>query len=133
MKLLLILMSLLLILLLAGLWVGSGSYLERWRIQERSTAQELSNTKRKEQIDRIKAELDDASSGTAAIEERARSELGMTGKGETFYEVILQPEQNNNIKNKNKKSNEGKLHMKNSTSIKPTKSKENNQPENSDE
>ncbi len=92
MKLLLTFLSLLLILLLVGLWVGSGSYPVRWRIQERSSAQELSNDKRKEQIDKIKAELDDASSGNAAIEERARSELGMTAKGETFYEVILQPE-----------------------------------------
>ena len=98
MKLLLLMMSLLLILLLAGLWVGSGSYPERWRIQERSSAQELANTKRKEQIEKIKAELNDASSGSAAIEERARSELGMTGKDETFYKVILQPE------NKDKKS-----------------------------
>ena len=92
MKLLLTLLSLLLVLLLVGLWVGSGSYPERWRIQERSATQELSNTQRQEQIDKIKAELDDASSGNAAIEERARSELGMTGKGETFYEVILQPD-----------------------------------------
>jgi len=98
MKLLLLIVSLLFILLLAGLWVGSGSYPERWRIQERSSTQELANTKRKEQINKIKAELDDASSGSAAIEERARSELGMTGKGETFYEVILQPQ------NKHKKS-----------------------------
>ncbi len=93
-------MSLLLILLLVGLWVGSGSYPERWRIQERSATQELANTNRKEQIDKIEAELDDASSGSAAIEERARSELGMTGKGETFYEVILQPDSpDNNDKN----------------------------------
>ena len=109
MKLLLIIMSLLLILLLAGQWVGSGSYPERWRIQDRSKTQELSNTKRKEQIDKIKAELDDASSGNAAIEERARSELGMTGKGETFYEVILQPEKSNNDKKSlNIKSTENK-------------------------
>lgn len=98
MKLLLLIMSLLFIMLLAGLWVGSGSYPERWLIQERSSTQELANSKRKEQIEKIKAELDDANSGSAAIEERARSELGMTGKGETFYEVILQPE------NKDKKS-----------------------------
>jgi cell division protein FtsB len=101
MKLLLLFLSLLLVLLLAGLWVGSGSYPERWRIQDRSTTQELANTKRKDQIDKIEAELDDASSGSAAIEERARSELGMTGKGETFYEVILQPD---NPDSKNKKS-----------------------------
>lgn len=92
MKLLLTLLSILLILLIAGLWVGSGSYPERWRIQERSATQELSNKEKQQQIDKMKAELDDASSGDAAIEERARSELGMTGKGETFYEVILQPD-----------------------------------------
>jgi cell division protein FtsB len=99
MKLLFLFLSLLLILLLAGLWVGSGSYPERWKIQERSTTQELANTKKKEQIESIKAELNDASSGNAAIEERARSELGMMGKDETFYEVILQPDQEN-TKNK---------------------------------
>ncbi len=100
MKLLLTILSVLLILLLAGLWVGSGSYPERWRIEERSTKQEQENAKRKEQINSIKAELDDASSGKAAIEERARSELGMTGKGETFYEVILQPDPKPNVDKK---------------------------------
>jgi cell division protein FtsB len=104
MKLLLIIMSLLLVLLLAGLWVGSGSYPERWKIQERSASQELSNTQREEQINKIKAELDDASSGNAAIEERARSELGMMGKGETFYEVVLQPEINDSATKNQKKS-----------------------------
>jgi len=92
MKLLLTILSLLLVLLLAGLWVGTGSYPDRWRTQERSTAQELANKEKKDQIDKMKAELDDAASGSAAVEERARSELGMTGKGETFYEVILQPD-----------------------------------------
>ena len=92
MKLLLTILTMLLILLLAGLWVGTGSYPDRWRTQERSTTQELANKERKEQIDKMKAELDDAASGNAAIEERARSELGMTGKDETFYEVILQPD-----------------------------------------
>ncbi len=92
MKLLLTILTLLLILLLAGLWIGSGSYPERWKIQERSTKQELANKERKDQIDKMKAELADANSGNAAVEERARSELGMTKKGETFYEVILQPD-----------------------------------------
>ncbi|MCF6190160.1 MAG: septum formation initiator family protein [Cocleimonas sp.] len=105
MKLLLTILSLLLVLLLAGLWVGTGSYPDRWRTQERSTAQELANKEKKEQIDKMKAELDDAASGNAAVEERARSELGMTGKGETFYEVILQPDApNDTLNEKHKKS-----------------------------
>lgn len=90
MKILLLLLSLLLILLVVGLWVGPGSYPERWRIEERSQVQEQANKQRKQEINKMQAELDDVSSGSAAIEERARSQLGMTKKGETFYKVILQ-------------------------------------------
>jgi len=93
MKLLLVILSLLLILLLAGLWVGSGSYPQLWQLDERTTQQEAENKKKKEEIKRIQAELDDVKSGDAAIEERARSQLGMTGQGETFFEVILQPDE----------------------------------------
>jgi len=92
MKALLIIFSLLLILLLAGLWVGPGSYPDRWRTEERTAKQEAENQLKKEKIKKIQAELEDAASGKDAIEERARSELGMTKKGETFFEVILQPE-----------------------------------------
>lgn len=93
MKALLVIFSLLLVLLLVGLWVGPGSYPDRWRTQDRTGALEDSNAKKKESIDKIQEELNDVSSGKAAIEERARSELGMTKKGETFYEVILQPKE----------------------------------------
>ena len=92
MKALLIVFSLLLILLLAGLWVGPGSYPDRWRTEERTAKQAAENQLKKEKIKKIQAELEDAASGKDAIEERARSELGMTKKGETFFEVILQPE-----------------------------------------
>ena len=92
MKALLIVFSLLLILLLVGLWVGPGSYPDIWKIENRKVLQEQSNTEKKEQIRKIQAELDDVASGKDALEERARSELGMTKKGETFFEVVLQPE-----------------------------------------
>jgi len=89
-KALLIIFSLLLVLLLAGLWVGPGSYPDRWRAGDRALALESLNESKKENIRKMRAELNDAASSTAAIEERARSELGMTKKNETFYEVILQ-------------------------------------------
>ena len=92
MKALLIVFSLLLILLLAGLWVGPGSYPDLWKLEDRKVLQEQSNAEKKEQIRKIQAELDDVASGKDALEERARSELGMTKKGETFFEVVLQPE-----------------------------------------
>ena len=91
MKALLIIFSLLLILLLVGLWVGPGSYPDRWRTEKRTELVEAANSEKKTQIKKMQAELNDVASGEAAIEERARSELGMTKKGETFYEVILQP------------------------------------------
>jgi len=92
MKALLFLSSILLILLLAGLWIGNGSYPDRWRMKEEINTQVKANKEQKNKNRKIKAELDDVASGNDAIEERARSELGMTKKGETFYEVVLQPE-----------------------------------------
>ena len=102
MKALLFIFSLLLILLLARLWVGTGSYPERWRTQERTTVLKANNEKKQAQIDKMQAELNDAKSGNDAIEERARSELGMTKKGETYFEIILQPDEEQQ-ENKGKK------------------------------
>lgn len=92
MKALLIIFSLLLVLLIAGLWIGPGSYPDRWRLDDRTVVQQQENTSKKEQIEKIQSELEDVSSSKEALEERARSELGMTKKGETFFEVIMQPD-----------------------------------------
>lgn len=93
MKALLVIFSLLLVLLIAGLWIGPGSYPDRWRLDDRTVVQEQENTAKKDHIKKIQAELDDAASSKEALEERARSELGMTKKGETFFEVIMQPKE----------------------------------------
>ena len=104
MKALIVIFSILLVLLLSRLWVGMGSYPERWRTEEKTTILKIENEKRQEEISIIQAELDDAKSGDDAVEERARSELGMTKKGETFFEIILQPKKEISLPEKLKKS-----------------------------
>lgn len=125
MKALLVIFSILLSLLVARLWVGTGSYPERWRTQERTTIQKAANEKRQEQIDKIQAELNDAKSGNDAIEERARSELGMTKKGETYFEVILKPTKKDKVKEEKEANkllkNKQNSHAKNSVSKNPNK------------
>ncbi len=103
MKALLIIFSLLLILLIAGLWVGPGSYPDRWRIEDRKLVQEQANSAKSEEINKMQAELEDVASGKEALEERARSELGMTKKGETFFEVVMQPEPKEDSSDESKK------------------------------
>jgi cell division protein FtsB len=92
MKALLLIFSTILVLLIVGLWVGSGSYPEHWKTEDRISAQEDSNKQRKDDIERIKADLEDVATGDSAIEERARSELGMTKENESFFEIILRPD-----------------------------------------
>jgi len=36
----------------------------------------------------LRAEIDDLKDGLGAIEERARNELGMIRKGETYFQIV---------------------------------------------
>ncbi len=82
----------LLLLLFSSLWVGHGSYPEIWKLKEDIATQKKENEVQEDKNRQIQAELEDARVGHAAVEERARSELGMTKKGETFFEIILKPD-----------------------------------------
>jgi len=70
------------------LWIGNGSFAEVYRLNRTIAAQEKENAAFKERNQALEAEVNDLSHGMAAIEERARDELGMIKKNETFYRVI---------------------------------------------
>ena len=89
MKYLIAVMALLLVILFASLWFGHGSYPAKWQLEKEISEIKASNEKQPVLNQQIRAELEDAQSGSAAVEERARSELGMIRTKETFYEVIL--------------------------------------------
>ena len=78
----------LLVFLQYRLWVGEGSLAEVNNLKDEIAAlqQELIGLRKRNHA--LQAEVEDLRSGQAAIEERARSELGMIKEGETFYQVV---------------------------------------------
>ena len=88
MRVLLLLLALLLAGLQYTLWLGSGGHREVAGLQQQVATQQAENLRLQERNDALAAEVEDLKSGEAAVEERARSELGMVKPGETFYRVI---------------------------------------------
>lgn len=85
---LLVALSALLVFLQYRLWFGAGGYrsVEVLDLQVQSQVRE--NAGLRERNDALAAEVQNLKSGEAAVEERARSELGMIRPGETFYRVV---------------------------------------------
>ncbi len=83
-----ILLSVLFILLQYDLWIGEGSIIAAWKLEETIKLQQRQNARIKERNNALDAEVKDLKSGLQAIEERARSELGMIKEDETFFQVI---------------------------------------------
>lgn len=70
------------------LWFGNGGSREVSALRQQVEQQARQNTGLQARNDALAAEVADLKSGEAAIEERARSELGMIKPGETFYRVV---------------------------------------------
>jgi cell division protein FtsB len=90
-KALTLIFVILIALLQYPLWLGKGSWLRVWDLNRQVALQQEKNTTLKARNDTLEAEVRDLKSGQAAIEERARSELGMIKQDEVFYQVIDQP------------------------------------------
>ena len=88
MKVLAAALVMLLALLQYRLWLGEGGLREVRRLRGEIEAQRDENQQLKERNRTLSAEVLDLKKGTVAIEERARTDLGMVGKGETFYQVV---------------------------------------------
>lgn len=83
--------GLLIVLLLAlqyQLWVSDDGLPELQRLQQRMEQQKRENRTLTERNQVLAAEVRDLKSGLDALEERARSDLGMIKPGETFFQII---------------------------------------------
>ncbi len=83
-----VLLILLIISLQVKYWVGSGGVREVEALRARVEAQAQENAELERRNALLAAEVEDLRAGKAALEERARSELGMIKPGETYYRVV---------------------------------------------
>lgn len=83
---------LVLLLLLGGLqyrlWVGEGSLAEVTALRREIQAQKEEIERLQTRNRRMQAEVEDLRQGLDALEERARSELGMIKEGELFLQLV---------------------------------------------
>lgn len=70
------------------LWLGDGGWRDAKALQHTVEEQRAENARLQQRNDALTAEVEDLKSGETAVEERARSELGMIKPGETFYRVV---------------------------------------------
>lgn len=87
-RVLLLVLIALLALLQYKLWFGNGGERDVQSLRRQVASQAHANQGLQQRNDALAAEVADLKSGEAAIEERARSELGMIRPGETFYRVV---------------------------------------------
>ncbi|MBC3872189.1 cell division protein FtsB [Undibacterium flavidum] len=88
MRLITIALLALLVLIQYPLWLGKGGWLRVWELDKQVTAARVSNDGLKARNAKLESEVQDLKNGTAAVEERARFELGMIKKDEIFVQIL---------------------------------------------
>lgn len=91
MRIVTIILLLVLLLLQYPLWLGKGGWLKVWDLHHQVAEQQQLNQKTQARNAVLDAEVRDLKQGTAAIEERARNELGMVKRNEVFYQILDKP------------------------------------------
>ena len=76
------------LLLQYRLWLSGDGVGELTRLSDAVEDQKAENAELVERNQQLAAEVTDLKAGLSAIEERARSDLGMIGRNETFYQVV---------------------------------------------
>lgn len=87
MKYLLSLLVVLFCLLQYKLWFGHGGLTDALHLQQSISATQQKNNKLQKRNQVLVADIKNLKKGDQAVAERARNEMGMIKKGETFYQV----------------------------------------------
>ncbi|MCK4493862.1 MAG: septum formation initiator family protein [Methylococcales bacterium] len=78
----------LILLLQMRLWTGDGSLAQVYEYQQKLEVLNKQYIENKERNEVLYSEVLNLRNGTDALEERARHELGMIKKNETFFQII---------------------------------------------
>ena len=78
----------LVVLLQITLWFGKDGLGDLWAQKQSADSFKKENQKLKQRNDTLQAEVVDLKTKLNAVEERARTDLGLVKKGETFYQII---------------------------------------------
>lgn len=76
------------LLLQAELWFADDGYRKTVKLRQAVADQRIVNESLRDRNSALDAEVLNLKQGLEAAEERARTDLGMIGKGETFYQVV---------------------------------------------
>ncbi|MEO9122116.1 MAG: cell division protein FtsB [Burkholderiaceae bacterium] len=98
MRLLLIVLVLLTALIQYPLWWGKGGWARVHELQKKVATQQETNEALIARNTAMQAEVQDLKSGTQAIEERARAELGMVKSDEVFVQILAPHEKEPGVK-----------------------------------
>ncbi|UJP07277.1 MAG: cell division protein FtsB [Nitrosomonas sp.] len=70
------------------LWLGKASWLRVWQVDQEVIAARAENLQLQNRNNMLEAEVNDLKQGLEAIEERARSDLGMIKEGEILFQIV---------------------------------------------
>ena len=70
------------------LWAGKGGWVRVWELDQQLKSQRHTNDGLRARNATLAAEVRDLKNGYEAIEERARSELGMIAQDEEFFQLL---------------------------------------------
>ena len=87
MRILAIVFVLLILALQYPMWLGKGGWLQLRELNAQVAAQRRVNADLKARNEALDAEVRDLKQGVEAVEERARSELGMIRQDEVFFQL----------------------------------------------
>ncbi len=88
MRLLVLVLAVLTLAAQYPLWWGKGGWMRVHELQKQVAAQQENTEALAARNNALQAEVQDLKSGTSAIEERARGELGMIREGEYFVQIL---------------------------------------------